>query len=59
MYYSPSEVAKILRVTTKTIHRLISDGEMPAIEVGKMKRIPKSYIHTLVGVETEQNKRSE
>lgn len=36
-------VAKILRVTPKTIRKHIEKNEIPAIKVGKIYRIPKEW----------------
>jgi excisionase family DNA binding protein len=34
-----SEVAELLRVSSMTIYRLIKDGELPAVRVGKSYRL--------------------
>ena len=38
------EVADYLRVTTKTIYRLLGKGKIPAIKVGRQWRFDKSAI---------------
>ena len=38
------EVAQILRVSTKTIHRLISKGELSAFKVGSQLRIERKHL---------------
>ena len=36
-------VAKLLRVTSKTVRKHIEKNEIPAIKVGKIYRIPKNW----------------
>jgi putative molybdopterin biosynthesis protein len=38
------EVAQLLRVSTKTIHRLISKGELAAFKVGAQVRVKRSEL---------------
>jgi len=37
-----SEVAEILRVSTKTVYKLINQEKIPAVKVGRAKRITKA-----------------
>ena len=37
-----SEVAEILRVSTKTVYKLINEEKIPAVKVGRAKRITKA-----------------
>lgn len=39
-----SEVAEILRVCTKTVYKLIKQGEIPAVKIGRENRISKSVL---------------
>lgn len=39
-----SEVAEILRVCTKTVYKLIRQGEIPAVKVGRENRVSKSVL---------------
>ena len=39
-----SEVAEILRVFTKTVYKLIRQGEIPAVKVGRENRVSKSVL---------------
>jgi excisionase family DNA binding protein len=41
-YLSVAEVAKRLRVSHMTIYRLVQNGEMDSIRVGRSFRIPES-----------------
>jgi len=38
------EVSKILSISSKTVYRLINDGLLTAIKVGRAFRIPKLYL---------------
>ena len=43
---SLKEVCKILGVSTKTGYKLIAEGQLHAIKVGRSYRIPKVYLFT-------------
>lgn len=38
------ETAEILRVSTKTVYKLIAEGKLPAVKVGRENRIAKSEL---------------
>ena len=38
------EVAQVLRVSTKTVYKIINDGLLPAAKVGREKRILKTAL---------------
>ena len=40
------EVCKILGVSTKTGYKLIADGQLHALKVGRSYRVPKIYLYT-------------
>jgi excisionase family DNA binding protein len=42
--YTINEVAAIFRVPSDTVRRLIRRGELPAIQLGRIYRVPKSVI---------------
>ena len=42
------EVAEILRVSTKTVYKLIKDGTVPAVKVGREQRIAKAHLITFL-----------
>lgn len=42
--YSVGEVARIFRLTPRTVRALIRDGEIPAIRLGRHYRVPKPII---------------
>ena len=43
---SLKEVCKILGVSTKTGYKLIADGQLHALKVGRSYRVPKIYLFT-------------
>jgi excisionase family DNA binding protein len=43
-FLTVSEVADLLRVSSMTIYRLIKEGEMPAVRVGKSYRLREEDI---------------
>jgi excisionase family DNA binding protein len=38
-FYTPAELAKELRVSKMTVYRLIHDGELDAVQIGRSFRI--------------------
>lgn len=46
--YTVEELAKRLRVTGRTIRRMIDDGELAAIRVRNQYRIPQSALDSYV-----------
>lgn len=42
------EVAEILRVSTKTVYKLIKENEIPAVKVGREQRVAKSLLITFL-----------
>jgi len=57
-YYTVKEIAEMLKVTMKTIYRIIEAGELPAARVGKSLRISetnlKKYLDKQTGADNEQ-----
>lgn len=47
-FYTPQEIAEILRVTDKTVRNWIRSGELDAVVVGKSYRIPEESIKNLI-----------
>ena len=39
-----AEVAEILRVSIKTVYKLIKEKDLPAVKVGRENRIAKSHL---------------
>ena len=42
------EVAEILRVSTKTVYKLIKEHTIPAVKVGREQRVAKSQLITFL-----------
>lgn len=38
------ETAEILRITSKTVYKMIENGSIPAVRVGRMHRIAKGEL---------------
>lgn len=55
-FYTPQEIAEILRVTDKTVRNWIRSGELDAVVVGKSYRIPEESIMKLIQ-KSEVNKK--
>ncbi len=47
--YLVSEVAKELRCSTRTVRRAIARGELYAVKVGSLVRVPASEVRALTG----------
>jgi excisionase family DNA binding protein len=45
--YTVTEVAAIFRVPSDTVRRLINRGDLPAIRLGRVYRVPKAVIDGL------------
>ncbi len=45
--YTVDEVATIFRVPSGTVRRLIQHGDLPAIRLGRVYRVPKAVIDSL------------
>jgi excisionase family DNA binding protein len=51
----PAEVARILRVTVRTIERYCAQGKLRAVKVGRLWRIPRSSLEEFLKTEAEGN----
>jgi excisionase family DNA binding protein len=51
----PAEVARILRVTVRTVERYCAQGKLRAVKVGRLWRIPRSSLEELLKTEAEGN----
>jgi excisionase family DNA binding protein len=45
---TPEEVAEMLRVNFRTVHKLIKDGELKAFKVGHQWRIPSEAVDAML-----------
>jgi excisionase family DNA binding protein len=48
----PAEVARILRVTVRTVERYCAQGKLRAVKVGRLWRIPQSSLQEFLKTET-------
>jgi excisionase family DNA binding protein len=39
-----AEVAAVMRVSRMTVYRLIHDGRLPAVQVGRAMRVPEQAV---------------
>jgi excisionase family DNA binding protein len=53
----PAEVARILRVTTRTIERYCKQGKLRAIKMGRLWRIPRGSLEAFLRTEEANAKR--
>jgi excisionase family DNA binding protein len=51
-YFRPDEVAEIFRFSLSTIYKLIKTGELRAIKIRSLWRIPKNVIEAVENGET-------
>ncbi|SHL31560.1 DNA binding domain-containing protein, excisionase family [Anaerocolumna jejuensis DSM 15929] len=48
------EASEILSVCTKTVYKMIKKGDLKKQNVGRLFRIPKSYIIAYLGIENKK-----
>lgn len=46
--YTVDEVARILRVGRGQLYAAIGRGELPVIRIGRVMRVPRSFVHRLL-----------
>ena len=44
-FLTVAEVAGIMRVSKMTVYRLVHNGELPAVRVGRSFRVPEDAVH--------------
>jgi excisionase family DNA binding protein len=54
----PAEVARILRVTVRTVERYCKRGKLRAVKLGRLWRIPRSSLDEFLRTEESDAKRS-
>lgn len=47
-YFKVSEVASRFRVSRQTVYDWIAEGQLPAVKIGKITRIPESALAAFV-----------
>ncbi|HEU5469808.1 MAG TPA: helix-turn-helix domain-containing protein [Actinophytocola sp.] len=45
-FLTVAEVAAMMRVSKMTVYRLVHNGELPAVRVGKSFRVPEKAVHS-------------
>jgi excisionase family DNA binding protein len=53
-YLTTAEVAKLLRVSDKTVHRLIESAQLSAVRIGKRWRISKTDLQEYLSRQRNQ-----
>ena len=44
-FLTVAEVASVMRVSKMTVYRLVHNGDLPAVQVGRSFRIPEQAVH--------------
>ena len=44
-FLTVAEVASLMRVSKMTVYRLVHNGELPAVRVGRSFRVPEQAVH--------------
>ena len=44
-FLTVAEVASLMRVSKMTVYRLVHNGELPAVRVGRSFRVPERAVH--------------
>ncbi|HET7304341.1 MAG TPA: helix-turn-helix domain-containing protein [Segeticoccus sp.] len=44
-FMTVAEVASMMRVSKMTVYRLVHNGELPAVRVGRSFRVPEDAVH--------------
>lgn len=44
-FMTVAEVAKLMRVSKMTVYRLVHNGDLPAVRVGRSFRVPEDAVH--------------
>ncbi|MGR4883970.1 helix-turn-helix domain-containing protein [Streptomyces sp. LARHCF249] len=53
VFLTVAEVASVMRVSKMTVHRLVHNGHLPAIRVGRSFRVPEGAVHALLREQAE------
>jgi excisionase family DNA binding protein len=44
-FLTVAEVATVMRVSKMTVYRLVHNGDLPAVRVGRSFRVPEQAVH--------------
>lgn len=50
----PGEVARELRISVKTVYRLVDEGELAHVRVGRLIRIPEKSVEQYIERQTRE-----
>ena len=45
-FLTVAEVADVMRVSKMTVYRMVHNGDLPAVRVGRSFRVPEDAVHT-------------
>jgi excisionase family DNA binding protein len=48
--YTISEVARLMRLSTRTVRRAIASGKLRAVRIGRAVRVPRASLSALLAV---------
>ena len=48
-FLTVAEVASIMRVSKMTVYRMVHNGDLPAVRVGRSFRVPEDAVNTYLG----------
>jgi len=49
-FLTVEEVAKLLRISVRTVQRLLKGGELPGVRIGRQWRIPRAELMARLGL---------
>ncbi len=55
-FYTPAEVADLLKTTRRTVYNWIEKGQLKSIKVGHLVRITKADLETFIGQPIDNDK---
>ncbi len=47
-FYTVEDVARILQISVSTVRKLINDGDLRSIRIGKQIRVPESALNEYI-----------
>lgn len=61
LFYTPSEVSKMMQIRPETVYEMLYSGELPAMKVGTRFKILKedfnTWIRSRIDTETKERKK--
>lgn len=56
-YYTVAEVAETMRLSKMTVYRLVHNGELPAVRVGRSYRVPEDALEAYLAASSVEGDR--